>query len=151
MSDINLIKQLRDSTGFSFKEIRKALEEAGGDKTRAIEILKAHGAEVAEKKSARATGEGAVEAYIHATKKVGSLVEVFCETDFVARNPMFGQLAHELAMQVAAMDPQGTAELLKQPYIKDQDITVQELINQYVAKLGENIKVGKFIRLDLRG
>lgn len=149
MSDIDLIKQLRDSTGFSFKEIRKALEESGGDKARAVEILKAHGAEVAEKKSTRITGEGIVEAYVHATKKVGSLVEVLCETDFVARNPMFGQLAHELAMQVAAMNPETTAELLKQPYIKDQDVTVQELINQYVAKLGENIRVGKFVRLQI--
>lgn len=146
MSDINLIKQLRDSTGFSFNEIRKALEEANGDGARAVEILKAHGAEVAKKKFARTTGEGVVEAYIHGTKKVGSLVEILCETDFVARNPMFSQLAHELAMQIAAMDPETPAELLKQPYIKDQDVTVQELINQYVAKLGENIKIGKFIR-----
>ena len=149
MVDIEIIKQLRDSTGFSFKEIRKALEESGGDKARAIEILKAHGAEVAEKKSTRTTGEGVIESYIHATKKVGALIELLCETDFVARNPMFSQLAHELAMQVASMEPETAAELLKQPYIKDQDITVQELINQYVAKLGENIRVGKFCRLQL--
>lgn len=148
-ANIDTIKQLRDSTGFSFNEIRKALGEANGDKARAVEILKAHGADVADKKSTRTTGEGIVEAYIHATKKVGALVELLCETDFVARNPLFGQLAHELAMQVAAMDPETLVELLKQPYIKDQDVTVGEFVNQHVAKLGENIKVGKFVRLQI--
>lgn len=148
-ASINLIKELRDSTGFSFNEIRKALEEARGNKGRALEILKAHGASVAEKKSSRTTGEGIVEAYIHATKKVGSMVELLCETDFVARNPLFTQLAHEVAMHIAAMDPENLSELLKQPFIKDQDISVEELIQQYIAKIGENIKIGKFVRFQL--
>lgn len=149
VSNVELIKQLRESTGLPFNEIKRALNEAGGDKSRALEILKAHGAQVAEKKSARATGQGIVEAYIHATKKIGAVVELLCETDFVARNPMFVELAHEIAMQVASMDPETVADLLKQPFIKDQDVTVAELINQYVAKLGENIKVGKFVRLEI--
>lgn len=149
MSDIEIIKQLRDSTGLSFNEIRRALGEAGGNIARAAAILKAHGATVADKKSSRATGEGIVEAYIHATKKIGAMVEVLCETDFVARNPMFNQLGHELAMHIAAMDPESISKLLKQPYIRDQDITVEELIRQYIAKIGENIKVGKFIRFQI--
>lgn len=149
MADIETIKQLRDSTGFSFGDIRKALEEAGGDKSRALEVLKAHGAAVAERKSSRTTGQGIVEAYIHSNKKVGVLVEVLCETDFVARNPLFVELAHELAMHIAAMDPQDGRELLKQAYIRDQDVTIEEFVSQYVAKLGENIKIGKFCRLQL--
>jgi elongation factor Ts len=148
-NDVETIKELRNTTGLSFKEIKKALEEAGGDKMRAIEILKAHGVSLAEKKSLRATQEGVVDAYVHATKKVGALVELLCETDFVARNPLFLELAHELAMHVAAMDPRDADELLQQPYIRDQDVTVGELIVQYVAKLGENIKVGKFARFEL--
>ncbi len=147
--DIELIKELRDATGFSFNEIKKALQAAGGDKVRAAAILKARGAVVAEKKSSRATGEGTIEAYVHATKKIGAMVELLCETDFVARNPMFVELAHELAMHIAAMDPESVSELLKQPYIKDQDITVEELIRQYIAKIGENIKVGKFARFQI--
>ncbi|HXK40621.1 MAG TPA: elongation factor Ts, partial [Candidatus Paceibacterota bacterium] len=82
--------------------------------------------------------------YIHATKKLGALIEVLCETDFVARNVEFQKLAHELAMQVAAAKPGTLEDLLSQPFIKDQDITVKDLINQYIAKLGENIQVGRF-------
>lgn len=149
MADVGTIKELRDATGFSFKEIGRALEEAGGDKARAIEILKAHGASVAQTKSARRTDEGIVEAYIHSNKKIASLVELLCETDFVARNPMFLELAHELAMHVAAMDPESVSELVRQPFIRDQDITVAELIQQSIAKLGENIRVGKFIRFQI--
>jgi len=148
-NDIELIKELRDTTGLSFKEIREALEEAGGDKARAIEVLKAHGAALARKKASRETQEGVIDAYIHATKKVGALVELLCETDFVARNPLFAELSHELVMHVAAMDPRDVEELLKQSYIKDEDITVGELVTQYIAKLGENIKVGRFIRFEI--
>ncbi len=149
MADIETIKELRDTTGISFGEIRKALEEAGGDKARAIEILKAHGAALAQKKSSRETQEGIIDAYVHATKKIGVLVELLCETDFVARNPLFTELAHELAMHIAAMEPENIEQLLEQPYIKDQDINVGELLTQYIAKLGENIRVGKFIRFQI--
>lgn len=144
-----LVKELRDSTGLSFNEIKKALDESGGDRAKALEALKARGATVAEKKSQRTTGQGMVEAYIHSNKKVGVLVELLCETDFVVRNPLFGELAHEIAMHIAAMDTQNTDELLTQPYIRDQAITINQLITQYIAKLGENIRVGKFCRLQL--
>ena len=149
MSDVEIIKELRDTTGLSFKDIQRAVAEAGGDKARAVEILRAHGATVAEKKSSRSTGEGRVEAYIHANNKIGVLVVVLCETDFVARNPLFSELAHELAMHIAAMDPRDNEELFAQPYIKDQDITIKELITQYIAKLGENIKVDRFVRFQI--
>lgn len=149
MSDIETIKQLRDSTGLSFDEIKKALIKAGGDRARAIEVLKAHGAAVAQKKALRSTGQGMVEAYVHSNKKVGVLLELLCETDFVARNTLFSELAHEIAMHIAAMDPQDGSELLSQSYIRDQSVTIEQLVTQYIAKLGENIRVGKFSRLQL--
>lgn len=144
MSDTEKIKHLRDSTGLSFGQIKIALDEAGGDVARAMEVLRAHGVAVAENKSSREVKEGVVDAYIHATKKLGALVEVLCETDFVARNVEFQRLAHELAMQIAAAKPGTVDDLLSQPFIKDQDITVKDLINQHIAKLGENIQVGRF-------
>lgn len=144
MSDTEKVKHLRDTTGLSLGQIKKALDEAGGDVARALEILKAHGVSVAQKKSSREVKEGIIDAYIHATKKLGALVELLCETDFVARNLEFQKLAHELAMQVAAARPGTVEDLLSQQFIKDQDITVQDLINQYIAKLGENIQVGRF-------
>lgn len=149
MSDTKLIKELRDITGLSFNEIRKALDEAGGSKKKALDVLKTRGATIAEKKAFRSTSQGIIESYIHATKKIGALVEILCETDFVARNPVFIELAHELAMHITAMEPADLKELLSQPYIKDQEITIQDLIQQYIAKIGENIKVGKFIRYQL--
>ena len=148
-SEIEKIKHLRDQTGISFNEIKKALEEAGGDMTKAVETLRARGVLTAQKKSARETKEGVIESYIHLTKKIGSLVELYCETDFVARNIEFIKLAHELAMQVASMDPKDNEELLEQLYIKDQDVTVNDLIQQYIAKLGENVKLGRFIRFEI--
>jgi elongation factor Ts len=144
MSDIEIVKNLRDSTGLSLGQIKKALDEADGDKVRAMEILKEQGIAVAEKKSSRQVKEGVVDAYIHSTKKLGALVEVLCETDFVARNVEFQKLAHELSMHIAASRPETVDDLLAQPFIKDQEISVKELINQYIAKLGENIQVGRF-------
>lgn len=144
MADVDKIKHLRDTTGLSFDQIRKALNEAGGDETKAMEFLKAHGTAAAQKKSSREVKEGVVDAYIHATKKLGAMVEVLCETDFVARNVEFQRLAHELAMHIAASRPGTVEDLLSQPFIKDQNITVKDLISQYIAKLGENVKVGHF-------
>ncbi len=146
---IDIIKELRDATGLSFNDIRKALHEAGGDKNKALEVLKTHGATIALKKSARATKEGIIESYIHNTKKVGVMLELLCETDFVARNPLFSQLAHELALHIAAMDPEDSTALLAQPFVKDQDITIQDLLTQYIAKLGENMKINRFVRYSL--
>src|SRR3989344_2967888 len=125
--DAELIKEIRDTTGLSFNEIKKALDEAGGDKARALEVLKAHGVKAAEKKALRTTGQGIVEAYIHSNKKVGVLEVVLCETDFVACNPLLGELAHEIGMHIAVVDAEDGRKLLGQPYIRDQDVTVQEL------------------------
>lgn len=144
MSDTTKIKHLRDTTGLSLGQIKKALDEAGDDQAKALEILKTYGVAVAEQKSSRGAKEGIIDAYIHATKKLGAVVEILCETDFVARNMEFQTLAHDLAMQVAAARPGTIDELLSQPFIKDQNITVKELINQYIAKFGENIQVGRF-------
>lgn len=143
-TDVEKVKRLRESTGLSFGEIKKALDEAGGDETRAVEILRAHGVKVAERKSSREVKEGVVASYIHATKKLGSLVEVLCETDFVARNADFQDLAREIAMHIAACKPSSVSELLEQLYIKNQDMTIKGFINSHVAKLGENIQVGRF-------
>lgn len=148
--DIERIRQLRDQTGLSFNEIKKALEEASGDVAEAINILKARGISVAEKKSGRETKEGVIESYVHNNRKIGSLIELNCETDFVAKNNEFLNLAHELVMQVASMNPKDNEDFLDQPYIKDQDLTIKDLIQQHIAKLGENIKVGGFIRFSVK-
>lgn len=146
---IDIIRELRDITGMSFSEIKKALDEAGNDKVKAIDLLRARGAAVAEKRSARATSEGIIDAYIHSTKKVGVLVELSCETDFVARNPLFSELSHELCLHITAMDPQTVEELLNQPFIKDQSLTIGALLAGYIAKIGENIKISRFSRFAL--
>lgn len=144
MADTDKIKQLRESTGLSLGQIKKALDEAGGDETKAREILKTQGIAVAAKKSSREVKEGIIDSYIHANKKLGAMVEVLCETDFVARNSEFQKFAHDLAMHVAAAKPETAEDLLDQPFIKDSAIIVKDLINQYIAKLGENIQVGRF-------
>lgn len=149
MSDIDKIKKIREATRLSIGEISKALAEANGDETCTLEILKARGVEIASKKSAREIKEGVVECYIHNTKKVGAIVELGSETDFVARNEDFRKLAKELAMQIASMNPQSAEELLAQPYIKDPSLTIADLLNQQIARLGENIKIGQFVRLEI--
>ena len=146
---IDAIKKLRDQTGLSVADISRALQEAGGNEKRALEILGSLGHEIAEKKSSRPAAEGVVESYIHANRKVGASVVLHCETDFVAKSPDFLELAHNLAMQIVSMDPKGVEELLSQPFIKDQNLTVKELINKYIAKLGENIKIGGFSRFSV--
>jgi len=143
-TDVEKIKHLRESTGLSLNEIKKALDGAGGDETKALEILKAQGVKIAEKKASREVKEGVVASYIHATKKLGSMVEILCETDFVARNSDFQELAKEIAMHIAAMKPADISNLLDQPYVKNQDMTIKDLVNSYVAKLGENIQIGRF-------
>ena len=144
LTDVEKVKHLRESTGLSFNEIKKALDEAEGDEAKAVAILKVRGVKIAENKSSREVKEGMIASYIHATKKLGSMVEVLCETDFVARNEDFQELAREIAMHIAAMRPESVDDLLGQLYVKDQNITLKDLINSYVAKLGENIQVGRF-------
>ena len=136
-------------TGASVDAIHKALEETGGEIERALELLKDRGAMVAAKKAGRQTGEGIVSYYIHANGKVGVLVKLLCETDFVARTEQFKELGHELAMHVAAMDPINIEDFLSQAYIRDQDMTIDALIKDYIAKLGENIKIGEFCRFEI--
>jgi elongation factor Ts len=149
MSSIDTTKKIREETLLPIQAIKKALDKAGGDKIKALELLKEQGATVAAKKSSRSTREGVVHAYVHGNSKVGVMLELLCETDFVARNSVFPELAHNITMHIAAMDPEDVTGLLEQKYIKDESITIEELIKQAIGKLGENIKVGKFIRYSI--
>ena len=143
------IKKLRQKTGAGIADVRRALEEAKGNFKKAEELLKSWGAEIAVKKADRATGQGLVETYIHAGGKVGVMVEINCETDFVGKTDEFKNLVHEVAMQIAAMDPKDVEELSKQEYIRDSSKTIDDLIKEVIAKVGENIVVKRFIRFEL--
>ena len=147
--DIKLIKQLRDETQASIADCRVVLEEAKGNYKKAVELLKKKGIERAEKKATRETAQGLIESYIHQNGKVGVLVKVLCETDFVARTDDFKHLLHEIAMQVAAMNPKNVEALLKQEYIRDSSTTIENLIKQTIGKLGENIVVKEFSRFEI--
>lgn len=190
---IEQIKQLRELTGAGILDCRNALEQTGGDMEKAAEILREKGLASAAKKADRETAEGRVEAYIHPGNKLVAVVELRCETDFVARTPNFIELAHDLAMQVAASNPEYISRedipeeviqekrraflaeiegnkpdhvierilegkfakffeekcLLEQPFIKDESKTVQQLITEAIARLGENIVVKRFARLSI--
>lgn len=139
--DITKIKQLREETGAGIAECKRALEEAKGDIAQAKSLLNEWGVAKAAKKGDRETAAGIVDSYIHAGGSVGALVSLGCETDFVARTDDFKKLAHEIAMQVAAMNPKTVDELMKQAYIRDAKVTIEDLIKQTIAKVGENIKV----------
>ncbi len=188
------VKNLRDRTGVSMMQCKKALEESAGDVEKAIKILQKSGSKVADKKCGRGTVEGYIGSYIHSNGKVGVLVEVGCETDFVARNEEFKELAHDLAMHIAASNPkyvscdeinpeeiktkkeelleetkkenkpenildkivEGKAKkhfdeacLLTQVFVKNSEFTVGQLITEKIAKLGENIKVKRFMRFEI--
>jgi len=143
------IKKLREKTGAGIADSRKALEEAKGDFKKAEELVKNWGVEIASKKSVRAVGAGKVETYIHGEGKVGAMVEIACETDFVARTDDFKKLAHEIVMQVAAMDPKDVKALIKQDYIRDSGKTIENLITETIAKVGENIVVKRIMRFEL--
>jgi elongation factor Ts len=149
MVSLDDIKFLRDHTGMSIAECRKALDDSGGDRTQALEELAKRGAAIAEKKSSRETGEGRIEAYVHATGKVAGIVSLQCETDFVARNDLFKKLAHDLAMHVAAMAPRDAEALLEQEFVREPGKTVGQYITEAIARLGENIKITKFERWEL--
>jgi elongation factor Ts len=143
------VKKFRDMTGASMMDCKRALESANGDMEKAQEFLAEQGIKIAEKKSSRELRAGLVEPYIHNNSMAGSMIEVLCETDFVARNPVFKELAHDLAMQVLAISPEDLSQLLASPFIKDESKTIEEYINSKIAILGENIKVGKFVRFQL--
>ncbi|HWR00174.1 MAG TPA: translation elongation factor Ts [Candidatus Methylomirabilis sp.] len=195
MIDANTVASLRAMTGAGIVECKKALEEASGDMQKAIEVLRKSGAAKAAKKSAeRQTAEGLVHAYVHSNEKVGAMVELQCETDFVARTQDFKTLAHDIAMQVAATDPvwvspetipAGEVEkvraefiadpdlaskpddirakivegrlnkwyaevtLMKQPWVKDDTKTIEQLVNENIATMGEKIMVSRFCRFQL--
>lgn len=140
------IKELRDATGLSLQQIRLALEEANGDKEKALAILKEKSTEIAEKKGERTLGAGVVSAYIHANETIGAMVELLCETDFVAKNPEFKAVAKDIAMHIAAMSPQDVGELLGQPFIKGSGETIGEIINSLIQKFGERTEIGQFAR-----
>jgi elongation factor Ts len=188
------IKSIREKTGAGMVDIKKALEEAKGDEGKAIEILRKSGQAKAVKKSERTAKEGIVASYIHSNKRVGVMIKLFCETDFVARNSDFQELAKDISMHIAAMNPkflkpedvssdlvekekeiwteqlkkEGKPEamfdkiiagkekkfreemsLLSQPFVKNPDITVGELISEKVGVIGENIQLGEFVRYEL--
>lgn len=147
--DLKAIKKLRDETSASIADCRRALEEANGDEKKALEWLKKRASEIAAKKADRETGEGIVEAYIHGAGKVGVLVELLCETDFVAKTDEFKALAREVAMQVAAMNPADVDALLKQDYIRDGSLTIEQLVKNAIGKIGENITVKRFVRFEI--
>lgn len=146
---IDKIKQLRDESGASIGEIRAALEESGGDSDQAKEILKQKFGAMAERKSGREVKAGVVDAYIHANGRIGVIVELQCETDFVARNGDFRRAAHDIAMQIAATAPADHRALYAQEFIRDPARKVGDLIQELIGKFGENVKVGKFVRFEL--
>lgn len=191
---IDMIKELRESTGAGILECRKALENANGDMKAALDFLREKGLATAKKRSARVASEGVVEVYSHGGGRVGVLVELNCETDFVGRSEAFRTLAHEIALQVAATSPlyiseedipaavldheekiaatkareEGKKEaiipkivegsikkykdefvLLNQAYVRDESVTIQDLINQNIASMGENVIVRRFARFGL--
>lgn len=159
-STTELIKELRERTSAGVMDCKKALDESNGDVDKAEQILKEQGIASAAKKAGRDTDQGLIETYIHSGGRIGAMVEVNCETDFVARTKEFSDLAHDIAMQVAAMNPSTLEEnntdiesdnssLLQQPFIKDPSKNIQELINETVGKLGENIRVRRFKRFSL--
>ena len=192
--DIELIKELRKRTAAGFSDCKKALEEADGDIEKAIDILRKKGLAIAAKRASKTASEGVVAAYIHSNKKIGVLVEINCETDFVARTDEFQQFAHDIAMQIAATNPicirreempqeiiekekklyeeelkeagkpehiipkivEGKLEkfykenvLLEQEFIKNPDITIQDLLNELIAKTGEKIVIKRFCRFQI--
>lgn len=194
MTQLETIKELREKTGAGIVDVKQALEEAGGDAARAIDLLKQKGMAKAVKKSGREAREGVVVSYIHSNARIGVLLTLLCETDFVARTDAFRDLAKDIAMHIAAMNPshvrpEDVAEdivehergiwreqavasgktgtiaekmlegkerkfreelsLLTQPFVKNPDLTVGDLIAESVQRIGENIQIGQFVRYEL--
>jgi elongation factor Ts len=145
MVTISQIRKLREETEISISECKKALEEAKGDLEKAKEILKKKYGDLAKKRKEKETKEGIVEAYIHSGRKIGVMVELHCESDFVAKSPEFQKLAHELCLQIAAIDPK-EIPLMEQNWIRDEKKKIKDLIDEYIAKFGENITLKRFVR-----
>lgn len=194
MISANMVKELRETTGAGMMDCKKALTEADGDMAKAIDVLREKGLAAAAKKAGRAATEGLVESYIHGNGRIGVLLEVNCETDFVAKTDDFKSFVHDIAMQIAASNPQylvpedvpqeilehekailrtqalneGKPEkviekivegrvlkyyaencLLEQPFVKDGDVTIKQLVTEKISKLGENISIRRFVRYQL--
>ncbi len=143
------IRKVREQTGAPIARTKKVLEEFKGDEKKAVELLKKEGFEKIAKRAERVTSQGIIAHYIHHSGKIGVLVELMCETDFVARNGLFIQLGKDIAMQVSFSNPIGTKELLKEEFIKDSSQTIEDLVKTVIAKTGENIKVGRIERIEL--
>ena len=143
------VKRLREETGAGVMDCKRALDEAKGDFEKAKSLIKERGLAKAKEKADREAKEGVVEAYVHAGGRIGAMVELSSETDFVARNADFKGLAREIAMQVAAMDPTDVDQLLGQPYIRDASKTIGELVTGIAATTGENVRVKRFKRFEL--
>lgn len=144
----NDIVRLREETGAGVMDCKKALDDAGGKYDAARALIFERGAAKASKRQERKTGAGILETYLH-NGRIGVLLEIRCETDFVAKNDTFKLLAHDIAMHIASMDPATVDDLLAQPFVRDESITVQDLVTQAIAKTGENIKIERFCRYEL--
>ncbi|MEK7525909.1 MAG: elongation factor Ts [Patescibacteria group bacterium] len=171
MSKLNVeqLKNLREQTGAPIMRVKQVLEEQNGDENKALAILRKEGFEKAAKRTDRATSQGKVFSYLHHSGKIGSMVEILCETDFVARNELFDELGKNVAMQIAAMNPKDIEELEKQDFInptglqaslinptglqasliKDSSKKIEDLVKEVIAKTGENVQIGKFARFEL--
>lgn len=149
MSNIDKIKQLREETDVSYIVCKKALDEAKGDLDKAREILKKKGAEVAAKKADRETSQGAIFTYVHHNKKIGAMVTINCETDFVAMNDAFQALGNDIAMHIASVNPENNKDLLDSPFIKNPKTTIGDLLKEQILKLGENLSIGDFVRYEI--
>lgn len=145
----DLIREVREASGAGVMRVKKVLEELNGDKEKAIELLRKEGFAKLEKRADRETGAGVVVSYEHHTGTVAALVELNCETDFVAKNELFITTAKNIAMQVASMNPENEQELLAMNFIKDPSKTIEDLIKEVNAKTGENTKLGKFVRIEV--
>ena len=143
------IKKIREETGAGMMRVKKVLEDVEGSEPKAIEILKKEIGEKMEERTQRTTSEGLLKTYIHHNGKLVAVVELLCETDFVAKNDLFQSLASDLAMQVASMGATTSNELLEQDFIKDPSRKVQDLVKDVVGKTGENISVGRVFRVEL--
>ncbi len=148
VADKNNVQKLREMTGAGVMECKKALEDAEGNFESAVKLIRERGLAKVEKRIGRETGAGMIKAYVH-SDRIGVLVELRAETDFVVRSEPFRELAQEIAMQISAMAPETVEDLLKQSYIRDDSKTVEQLIGEVIAKVGENIRVSRFSRLEV--
>lgn len=142
------VQKLRETTGAGVMDCKRALDETGGDFAEALELIKKRGAAIAEKKSGREAKAGLIEAYVH-NNRIGVLLEIHAETDFVARSEPFKELAHLIVTHIAAMNPATVDELLKHPHVRNEKETINDLLTATIAKVGENIKVERFTRYEI--